>query len=307
MKSFKLFIIVVLSIFILDKIAFFCLLQIDKRVFVGEGVGKLNHFLKLKDTTEIIFFGNSRTNHYVNPKMFGKSTFNMGINGRKTAFSTTLIQTLPKHKKQFVVLQLDPTNVFEKDYDGDDMDALLVKYHQNKIIRKKINEMHMENYFSNVIWSLDYNGIVLSLVSNFVHPKYKYKKYNGYDPIKNSKAQKSIFIKRLKMNEGKNDCLETYKASGLELKCLDQLMSFCKKNNKVLIVFTSPEYKDKCNKDNLAMKKLMASKGIKYYDFTNFYDKNDNLDYWKDEEHLSKIGAEEFSVYLSDFLKNDLK
>jgi hypothetical protein len=168
MKSFKLFIIVVLSIFILDKIAFFCLLQIDKRVFVGEGVGKLNHFLKLKDTTEIIFFGNSRTNHNVNPKMFGKSTFNMGINGRKTAFSTTLIQTLPKHKKQFVVLQLDPTNVFEKDYDGDDMDALLVKYHQNKIIRKKINEMHMENYFSNVIWSLDYNGIVLSLVSNFV-------------------------------------------------------------------------------------------------------------------------------------------
>ena len=155
MKSLKLFIIVVLSIFIVDKIAFFTLLQLDKRVFVGEGVGKLNQFLKLKDTTEILFFGNSGTNHHINPKMFGKSCYNIGINGRKTAFSVTLIQTLTKHKKQFVVLQLDPNNVFEKDYDGEDMDALLVKYHQNKIIRKKLIEMHRNNYFSGVMWSLE--------------------------------------------------------------------------------------------------------------------------------------------------------
>lgn len=307
MKSLKLFIIVILSIFILDKIAFFALLQIDKRVFVGEGVGKLNQFLKLKDTTEIIFFGNSRTNHHINPKLFGKSAYNIGINGRKTAFSATLIQTLPKHKKQFVVLQLDPNNVFEKDYEGDDMDALLVKYHQNKFIRKKLTQMHRNNYFSSVIWSLDYNGLVLSLASNFVHPKYNYKKYDGYDPIKNTKAQKAIFLKRLKKNEGKNDCPQVYKTSAIENRCLDDILTFCQKNDKVLVVFTSPVYKDKCKKDNEAMKQLMAAKGMKYYDFTDFYAKNDNLDYWKDEEHLSKIGAEEFSVFLADFLKNDLK
>ncbi|MGL2966869.1 hypothetical protein [Flavobacterium sp. XGLA_31] len=307
MKSFKLFIIVILSIFILDKIVFFCLLQVDKRVFVGEGVGKLNQFLKLKDTTEIIFFGNSRTNHHINPKMFGKSSYNMGVNGRKMAFSATLIQTLPKNKKQFVVLQLDPNNVFEKDYAGDDMDALLVKYHQNRIIRKKLIEMSRNNYFSSVMWSLDYNGLVLSLLRNFVKPKYNYKKYNGYDPIKNNKAQKAIFLKKLKRNGRKNKCEETYQASDINNTCLDEIVAFCKVNNKALIVFTSPVYKDKCKKDNTAMKQLMESKGIKYYDFTDFYAKNDNLDYWKDEEHLSKIGAEEFSVYLADFLKNDLK
>lgn len=307
MKSLKLFIIVMLSIFILDKIAFFALLQIDKRVFVGEGVGKLNQFLKVKDTTKIIFFGNSRTNHHINPKLFGKSAYNIGINGRKTAYSATLIKTLPKHKKQFVVLQLDPNNVFEKDYEGDDMDALLVKYHQNKLIRKELNQMHRNNYFSSVIWSLDYNGLVLSLISNFLHPKYNYKKYDGYDPIKNNKAQKAIFLKRLKKKEGKYDCPETYRTSTVENKCLDDIIVFCQKNDKVLIVFTSPVYKDNCKKDNEAMKKLMAAKGMKYYDFTDFYAKNHNLDYWKDEEHLSKIGAEEFSAYLADFLKNDLK
>lgn len=307
MKSLKLFIIIILSIFILDKLAFFCLLQIDNRVFAGEGVGKLNHFLKLKDTTKILFFGNSRTNHHINPKMFGKSAYNIGVNGRKTAFSAVLIQTLPKHKKQFVVLQLDPNNVFDKHYKGDDIDALLVKYHQNKIIRKKINEMHRNNYFSSVIWSLDYNGLVLSLVSNFVRPKYNYKKYDGYDPIKNNKAQKAIFLKRLKMNENKHDCVEAYETSDLENKSLNEIVTFCQNNGKVLIVITSPVYKDKCKKDNLAMKKLMQCKHIKYYDFTDFYTNNDNLDYWKDEEHLSKIGAEDFSVYLANFLKQDLK
>jgi hypothetical protein len=307
MKSLKLFIIVLLSILILDKIAFFTLLQIDKRVYVGEGVGKLNQFLKVKDTTKIIFFGNSRTNHHINPKLFGNSAYNIGINGRKTAYSATLIQTLPEHKKQFVVLQLDPNNVFEKEYDGDDMDALLVKYHQNKFIRKELNQMHRNNYFSSIMWSLDYNGLVLSLVSNFLHPKYNYKKYDGYDPIKNNKAQKAIFLKRLKKKEEENDCPQTYKTSTLQNKCLDDIASFCQKNGKVLIVFTSPVYKDKCKKDNEALKKLLVNKGMKYYDFTDFYAKNNNLDYWKDEEHLSKIGAEEFSAYLANFLKNDLK
>lgn len=307
MKSLKLFLIILLSVLVIDKVVFFCLLQMDKQVLVGEGVGKLNHFFKVKDTTEIIFFGNSRTNHHINPKYFDHSSFNIGVNGRKIAFSSTLMHTLPKNKKQLVVLQLDTKNIFDTLYTAEDLDALAVKYHQNEIIKKQIDNADRNNYFSPVLWSLDYNGLVLSLASNLVRPKYNFKKYDGYDPIKNSKSQKAIFLKKLKKESDNFECQEHYHISKLSEKYLNDIVLFCENNDKELIIFTAPIYKDKCQKDNIAMRKYMASKAITYYDFTDFYAKNDNLDYWKDVDHLSKTGAEEFSKYFAQFLKSHLK
>jgi hypothetical protein len=304
MKSLKLFLIILLSVLVIDKVVFFCLLQMDKRVLVGEGVGKLNHFFKVKDTTEIIFFGNSRTNHHINPKYFGHSSFNIGVNGRKIAFSSTLIHTLPKNKKQLVVLQLDAKNIFDTLYNAEDLDALAVKYHQSIIIKKQIDNAGRNNYFSPVLWSLDYNGLVLSLASNFIRPKYNFKKYDGYDPIKNSKSQKAIFLKKLKQESNNFECQEYYQVSKLNEKYLKDIVLFCKNNNKELIIFTAPIYNDKCKNDNIAMKSLMVSKAIKYFDFTDFYKDNSNLDNWKDVDHLSKTGAEEFSKYFAVFLKS---
>nr|WP_294777090.1 hypothetical protein [uncultured Flavobacterium sp.] len=307
MKSLKLFLIVLLSVLVIDKIVFFGLLQMDKRVLVGEGVGKLNHFFKVKDTTEIIFFGNSRTNHHINPKYFSYSSFNIGVNGRKTAFSATLIQTLPKRKKQTVVLQLDTKNIFDNQYNAEDLDALAVKYHQNDIIKTQIDNAGRNNYFSTFLWSLDYNGLVLALASNFVRPKYDYKKYDGYDPIKNNKSQKAIFLKKLAKEANDFECQNRYQISKLSEKYINDIILFCKRNNKELIVFTAPIYKDQCKKDNGAMKLFMDSKGITYYDFSDFYNGNNNLDNWKDVDHLSKKGAEEFSKYLAQFLKEHSK
>lgn len=148
MKSLKLAIIIVLVLFLLDKIVFFALLSIDKKVLSGEGVGKINQFDLVKDTTKYIIFGNSRANHHIDPAVFGKSAYNIGVGGRKMAYSATLIQTLPKKKKQFVMLQIDPVYVFDTSYVGSDIDALYVKYHQNEVIKSKIDEINRENVFS---------------------------------------------------------------------------------------------------------------------------------------------------------------
>ncbi|WP_293892610.1 hypothetical protein [Flavobacterium sp.] len=197
MKSLKLAFIIVLVLFLVDKLIFFCLANVEKKVLTGEGVGKLNQFDLVKDTTKYIVFGNSRANHNVNPEVLGKSAYNIGVGGRKMAFSATLIQTLPKKKKQFVFLQIDPAYVFDTTYVGNDIDALYVKYHQNKIIKSKIDEIHKENVFSLFFWSLDYNGLVFSILSNRLQPKYDYNHYRGYDPIVNTKEQKEMFIKRI--------------------------------------------------------------------------------------------------------------
>jgi len=307
MKSFKLAIIIVVVLFILDKVVFFILLSIDKKVLTGEGVGKLNHFNLVKDTTEYVVFGNSRANHHVNPEVFGKSSFNIGVGGRKMAFSATLIQTLPKQKKQYVLLQIDPVYVFDTKYDGSDIDALYVKYHQNKIIKHKIDDLNRNNDFSSFFWSLDYNGMLFSLFLNRFKPKYDYRTHKGYDPIENTPQQKEMFLKRLKKIDKNRIYPNSYRASKLEIKYLNEIKVFCTKNNKVLVLFTSPVYKDNCKTDNLEMKKLMLEFGLKYYDFTDYFSNNKDIDIWKDESHLSKKGADVFSVYIGNFLKDDLK
>lgn len=306
MKSLKLALIILITIFLLDKVVFFTLSSIEKKVLTGEGVGKLNHFDLVKDTTKYIVFGNSRANHHINPDVFGKSAFNIGVGGRKMAFSATLIQTLPKKKKQYVLLQIDPAYVFDSNYEGSDIDALYIKYHQNNIIKKHIDDLKRNNVFSLFFYSLDYNGMLFSIVSNRVKPKYDYKKYKGYDPIENNPQQKEMFIKRLKVINNSTNCRGPYIASKLEIKYLKEIKYFCKNNNKKLILFTSPVYRDKCKEDNIAMKKLMKEFDIKYYDYTDYFSKDDDLDNWKDENHLSKKGADKFSRFIADDLKNEL-
>jgi hypothetical protein len=51
----------------------------------------------------------------------------------------------------------------------------------------------------------------------------------------------------------------------------------------------------------------MKKFNIKYYDFTDYFSNDDNIDYWKDENHLSKTGADKFSLFIANALKDDLK
>lgn len=307
MKSFKLAIGIILMLFLFDKVIYFSLFTIDKKVVTGEGIGKLNHYNLVKDTTQYLVFGNSRANHHINPEVFGKSAFNIGVGGRKMAYSATLIQMLPKLKKQFVLLQIDPSYVFDTQYDGSDIDALYVKYHQNEIIKNNIDDINRNNTFSIFFWSLDYNGKLFSLLSNGFRARYNYKQYKGYDPMENTAQQKKMFKKHLNALDRKEICPNLYEASKLEKKYLKEIKDFCFKNNKVLVLFTSPVYKDKCKSDNTEMKKLMKEFQIKYYDYTDYFSNEDDLDNWKDENHLSRKGADKFSIFIANDLKGDLK
>ncbi|HRZ86158.1 MAG TPA: hypothetical protein P5277_05265 [Candidatus Paceibacterota bacterium] len=304
MKSLKITLIIIFSVLILDKIVFFSLKKVDEKVLTG-GLGRLNHFSLVKDTTKIIFFGSSRVQHHINPIYFGKSVFNMGVSNRKIAYYSTLIKTLEKDRKQVLFIQIDPYEVFDTLYDGSDIKALNIMQHKSDIVQKSIQEINMDNPFSPYLWSLDYNGISLSLIKNRVKPQYNFLNYNGYDPISNTKEQKQIFMNRLK-NSKEVICEEKYKTSGLVEEYLKELYQINSNINKKVIFFTSPYYKDKCLKDNQALKRVMEQIGFKYYDFSNLFDSNADLDLWKDESHLSKKGADLFSKMMFEKLKEEL-
>nr|MBP9193636.1 hypothetical protein [Saprospiraceae bacterium] len=78
--------LVLVMSYVVDKIIFFAFNQISDKVYTGQIIGKLNHFLKLKDSLDWIVLGSSRANHNVDPSRLAPNSFNMGIDGRQISY-----------------------------------------------------------------------------------------------------------------------------------------------------------------------------------------------------------------------------
>ncbi|TYB78354.1 DNA topoisomerase VI subunit B family protein [Bizionia myxarmorum] len=299
----KSFLLILLISFVSDKLVFFLFNKISDQVYTGQSIGKVNHYLEIKDSLDFIVFGSSRANHNINPIKISENSFNMGMDGRKLAYSATLIKLLPDKKKQTVLLHIDPEYAFDTDYIGDDITALSPKYNRNTTIKNEIDKLGQNNILQRFYWSIGYNNAVLGIVKNYLQPNYDYKTYSGYDPIYVSDNQREIFENILNKGEKSKDCESQYTLNTIYNSYLDEIKIFCKTRNKTLILFTSPRLIDGCKDDNLKLKQILKDKNLEYYDFTDFLKENKNLDNWKDRGHLSDKGAELFTEEIKKLLK----
>ena len=298
------FLILVISL-ITDKIVFLVLNKVSDKVFTGQSIGKLNHYLMIKDNVDLVVFGSSRANHHIDPIILSDKSFNKGMDGQKLAFSATLIKLLPKNKKQLVLLHIDPENAFSSKYTGKDIQSLSSKYNRNKTIKSEIDKLKQNNFIQKYYPSLSYNGSVLGILKNYFIPNYNYKTYSGYDPLFANEIQKNIFKNILEKGVEKTNCQNKFILNKIYSNYLNEIKIFCKKNKKKLIVFTSPKYNNNnsCEEENIKFAEIMKTKNFDYYDLTNFFKNANALKYWKDKTHLSNIGATLFTSAINDTIK----
>lgn len=296
----KVLIAVFIFSFLVDKLVYFGLNKLNAKVYSGQGAGKLNQFLKIKDSVNLLVFGSSRANHNVDNIRLDSNSFNMGVDGRSIAYFTTLIKLLSS-RPQILLIQMDPENACDNTYTGNDIEPLKALYNKNNIVKAELDKLNLSNPFQNIYWSISYNAKVFGMLSNSIRPKYDYTKYYGYDPIEVTNDQRIIFENILK--EKKEDtCAEKLVLNRLFYNYLQELKQTATTKNKKLIFFTSPVYADRCKSDNEFLSKLMKANELAYFDFSDFFKSNNSLNYWKDEIHLSGIGASLFT----DSLKNIL-
>ena len=299
-KIFTLLLFIAIISYVMDKIVYFAISKMEENVFTGQNVGKFNHFLEVKDSIDLVFIGSSRANHHYNPKMFSKHSFNMGLDGRNIAYFWTVIKMLPIDKKQDVIINIDPNNIFDSEYTGEDITALGYQYHKSEKIKEELERRNKINPLIKYYWCIGYNSKILGVIINYLRPKYNYKKYNGFDPIIVSETQKAIrdklFTKNIRL-----DCEEEkqIKPNEIAISYLKLIADYSKLNNKNLFVITTPVRNDKCKSDNKKLKEIMNSLSLNYHDFTDYFNQNQDPNLWKDNTHLSNLGADEFSEFLS--------
>lgn len=310
-KLLKIVILIVLISYGLDKILFFSLNEISDKVLSGQAIGKLNHFLSQKDIADFMVFGSSRANHHIDVNQFSNNGFNIGVDGTGIAYSSTLINTLPKNKEQLIIVHLDISNLFDEDYDGSDIRALKSKYHRDYEITQTLDKSGQISVLQKFYYSMNYNGNSIGIIKNYFRPNYDYNNYNGYDPLKVNKSQEAMRDAVLLRTENhtNRDCKDSLKINTVGLGYLKSIKSFAEKSpNKTFLFVSSPTYNDICDNDNAKLSAIMQDLGLTYWDFSNLYtDRQDNT-YWKDATHMSKEGAEAFSLYLfKQYEKSNLK
>jgi hypothetical protein len=302
-KTLKLILYIAVFSFVIDKIVFVSLNLISDKVYSGQAIGKLNHYLKVKDSLKLITFGSSRANHHINVDLLDASSFNMGMDGMFIAHSAILIKLLPLGQEQTVILHFDPNDAYNTEYTGEEIKSLMVKYHRNSLVKTEIQNANQDHFLQHFYWSLDYNGMVLGILKNAVAPKYDYRFYTGYDPLNMNTTQKEIF--KISLAQKKSvKCQDNLQINPIFKNNLEAIRGFCKSNNKKLIVVTSPFYDDQCKNDNIKLSEFLKDLNIRYYDYSDFLNENNAFEYWKDETHMSRIGAELFSKAFRNELLN---
>lgn len=289
--------------FILDKIVYYALTGMSNKVHTGQGIGKLNHYLKLKDTANIIIFGSSRANRHFVSEEISESAYNIGMDGRKVAYPATLIQLLPKNREQLVIFHIDISYVLDQSYKGEDLDALNTKYHREPIISDALKKYKQDNPFQNIYWSIDYNGFIVGILYNYLLPRYDHTKYKGYDPNYITENQQANLKRIISKTNLEKECDENFVISEISKDLFKQVSDFCNKNNKRLIFVTSPEYHDHCKEDNDVLRDYMKSNGYIYYDYTDLFKEKNDTKYWKDLSHMSDDGAK---IFTRQFVKDVL-
>ena len=304
-KTIQLLLILAIAFFVVDRLVCLGLEQIDERVFTGQSVGKVNHFLSIKDSVDLLVFGSSRANHHIVNNMLSTSSFNMGVDGTRIGYSAALISTLKK-KKQTILVHVDQDRFFNSDYDGSDMLSLINLTKRNDELNWFINDFFFDEiYLSKIINSYIYNGKALGVLKNFVVPGYNYRLYNGYDPLVPSEEQKKVFEKMVKFKSSE-DLYDEYLSTDIEINpvidvFINRIIQSCKKNDARLIFLSSPTLIERNRKIDLTIKKYFESKDVSYYDYSCFFERF-NAAYWKDFTHMSEVGANAFSKALKEEL-----
>ncbi|MCB0480482.1 MAG: hypothetical protein KDC83_03575 [Flavobacteriales bacterium] len=296
-KILSLLSITLLSIFILDKLAYLALNSIGNQVMSGESMGKINHYLKIKDSLNVIVLGNSRAYFHVDPSVIDSNSYNVGLMRRSVAYSNALVGVLPAKKKQTVLVQLDLYNAFDPNYSGEDLDVLNVHFYNNSIIQKHIKKLNQANPLQYYLWCITYNGKVISSLKNYFKPKYDYKNYLGYDPLPPKNTQELMENKEFETQDQR--CINSrLTLNSIYVNSLIEIRDFALKNNKQLFFFTSPRYNDVCQLDNQKMDSCLKSLNCIYLDHTNSTILNASTKFWNDRSHLNKIGADIYSQQL---------
>jgi len=246
---------------------------------------------------EILILGSSRAVHHYNSNIFStnlkKACYNAGFGGQGLFLNYALLkESIERHPPKVVILDVAP-NILD-DKESYSKLNLLLPYYKKYPSFKEIIQLNPKFSKLELVSNLYiYNSILYDVTRNFL---LKEKESNfGFEPLEGM----------LNQNNFKPFHLENDEIDSNKIIYLNKIIDLCKFNNIRLIGVVSPTYLkfDKKNRIINRLKFIFNENKMKFYDYSAYsklYQKNE---FFKDQLHLNKIGADIFSRDLVEKIK----
>lgn len=270
--------------------------QLDGRFF------KISYSLD-KSNEDIIIIGSSRAETNYNPAIFnqklGMSCWNSGRGGQGIPYFNIIVhETLKRYSPKIIILNMDPTGLEGSiDYDRASILKPFIKNHESiyEFLKDK-NCFEKYKLMSNIYL---YN----SMMFYFIRP-YLMKNVDGRSSERGWKPLEGTISESI-IAHGQNINVGSY-LNKTKTEYLNQIIKEANNKNVKLIIAISPNYLPQLQETETIkfLKKLETQKKIKLFDFTQDKLFVKNNDFFHDLDHMNKIGANEYSKTMSDYIKS---
>lgn len=257
-----------------------------------------NIFTTIDFKSDVLVIGASKAEHGYNTRMLSDSlnlvVYNAGNDGQNINYQyITLKNALKKGNIKMVILDIARSQI------GDDW-AKRVYYHKNYYWKNEEVRLYFdkvtpwyEHYFM-LSSFYQYNGRFLSMLSSLFENQKD--TLMGYHPIPPTTL----------VNKTQYPDVDTpFIPSNVGKIYLDKIAETCKYNQIELIICWSPcLYNDNPWREYLIS--YCANADVKFWDYSNYFDRNKCRKYFKDEHHISSIGADIFTTSLYNRIKEEI-
>jgi hypothetical protein len=293
MKRFVSFALTIIFFLILvDKGAVLILDHFYSKMKTGQTGGKINYYLSLKDSIDLLVMGNSRALYQIIPDSFNMPAFNLSHAGMSQSFQTGLLSVLEENKKlpEIIALHIEPQE-FTGVTHNLDIQNLKYYYGKDSIVTAYISQLSHFEKLKFTFGLYRYNGRLITLSKNYLQTLLYGASGNGYEAITHSERDS---VNTLYSSKKQLDHLEE-KFNYDQLGYLMTFINICKRNDVTLICFTSPHFRGEHQyaRSSHTLDSLLQRNSIAYVNYTEHaiapLDLNASL--WKDAHHLNHSGA----------------
>lgn len=313
-KFLKYFVLLFLVVVVADRVIYFAITKVQASTYRGIQGGKINHYLALPQTPNLLIMGPSNAAYQVDPQNFAVPTYNLGHPDTEDAFQTALLSVVIRNNKipKNILLHVNPFAYLGKnakeDYNSKSPLKLGYLYSKDPLVTKYINDIGIKERIKYFFRLTRYNNKVIGIAKDFAQTKVSGPIPNGFfafEPAITDSFNVTTDYKKI-LTLAKPDFDSTDVVQTKKLKYLDEFLVLCKLHQINVILFTLPFYPDVAEqrKDELAtqmVRTFSKQRNATYIDFrqTSLSQLINNPAYWKDLQHLNATGTKLESAYVS--------
>ncbi len=295
--------LLVAALLVFDNLTATVFDQLYKNVRTGQTGGKINQYLSLASTPDVLIMGNSRALYQIIPDSISPTAFNISHAGMGPGFQTGLLSILAQKNRlpKKILLHIEPSD-FTTEQSNTDIQNLKFYYHENSYVRDQINRISKYEKYKYWFSMYRYNGRLMPLIKNLVLNREE-TNLGGYEWISPTPHDSINTIYSYEK-------AKAYKEAAFnqdQLLFLEAFLDLCAQHNIQVVAFTSPLF-NHLNQFPIATHQLVQFLTQRNIPFIRLTDAEQVVlsdpFLWKDAFHLNHSGAQIQSRLISEKLKN---